>query len=58
MLDYSGFLEDWKISLMQADCPFKLDAGFGPWERRWPARLAACLFCAALLEALRPKVNN
>lgn len=50
LADVSGLLEDWEISLLQADCPFKLDAGFGPWVSRWPTRLAACLFCASMLE--------
>ena len=51
MIDlYNYFLPDWESELLASDCPFSLES--------WTGTLAACLFCAAMLEDTRPKGNN
>lgn len=50
MIDFSGFYHDWATELRASDCPFYLGS--------WTGTLAACLFCAAMLEESGPKGNN
>lgn len=45
LADISGFFKDWETELRADDCPFDISD--------WPGTLAACLFCAALVESIR-----
>lgn len=47
LADLSGLFADWEQELKAADCPFDLTC--------WTGTLAACLFCASMLEYTRPK---
>lgn len=46
LADISGMFKDWEDSLSESDCPFDIS--------NWAGTLAACLFCACLIEASRP----
>lgn len=48
LADLSGLYHDWETELQAKDCPFNLAC--------WSGLLAACLFCASMLEFTKPKL--
>lgn len=46
LCDVSGMMDDWEQELQASDCPFRLNS--------WTGILAACLFCASIIQFSKP----